>query len=215
MTIRGELSPYRAVIIYEQSGKSGVANRWHGWNCSPSNKPGGQDAAYYQDKRHKLLQSGLVFVELDYLHESPPTFDRIPRYGGRDRTYPPEPGSNPYRIVVLDPRPGLIEGQAYPGQFGVDEPMPTMKVPLNADDVLTFDFDAPYQRTYEELLYGLELVDYSQLPLNFDRYSPEDRARIAARMLAVVRAARAGISLENSAPLPVEPSAVEKPRIHT
>jgi hypothetical protein len=53
------------------------------------------------------------------------------------------------------------------------------------------------------MVYGLESVDYRQLPPHFDRYSPADQARIAARMVAVLRAARAGADLE-AAPLPVE-----------
>ncbi|MEZ4869054.1 MAG: hypothetical protein R3C14_47470 [Caldilineaceae bacterium] len=45
------------------------------------------------------------------------------------------------------------------------------------------------------------MVDYSQLPLHFDRYSPADQARIANRMAAVLQAARDGVDLE-SGPLP-------------
>ena len=51
---------------------------------------------------------------------------------------------------------------------------------------------------------GGQRVDYAQLPLNFDRYRPDDQARIANRMLAVLKAAQDGIGLEVSAPLPVE-----------
>jgi hypothetical protein len=61
-----------------------------------------------------------------------------------------------------------------------------------------------YQRTPAELLYGL-VVDYGQLPLNLDRYRRDDQARILARMLAVLKAARDGVDLEKAAPLPVEP----------
>jgi hypothetical protein len=52
-----------------------------------------------------------------------------------------------------------------------------------------------YQRTFEEALYGYDLV-YSELPPNFERYSPADQQRIAARMLAVLEAQRNGIDLE-------------------
>jgi hypothetical protein len=39
-------------------------------------------------------------------------------------------------------------------------------------------------------------VDYVQLPLNFDRYLPDDQARIARRMLATCAAASRGDDLE-------------------
>ena len=67
---------------------------------------------------------------------------------------------------------------------------------------LVFDFDAPYQRLYQEMLYGLDTVDYAILPPNFDRYSPADQARIANRVLAVIAAAQAGVDLE-AGPFPV------------
>lgn len=47
---------------------------------SPSNKGGSQDAAIYREKRSQLIHSGLVFVELDYLHESGSTLGRLARY---------------------------------------------------------------------------------------------------------------------------------------
>jgi hypothetical protein len=77
-----ELSPYRAVAIYEYIVGDPLRGEPVAWIelLSPSNKPGGQDASYYRDKRLKLLQSGVVFVELDYLHESSPTFEGFPSY---------------------------------------------------------------------------------------------------------------------------------------
>jgi hypothetical protein len=71
-----------------------------------------------------------------------------------------------------------------------------VSIPLNRDDVLEFDFGAPYRKTFEETLYGLERVDYAQLPLNLDRYLPDDQARIARRMLATCAAASRGDDLE-------------------
>lgn len=197
-SLEDELSQYIAVGIYEFV----PGQRDHGepvaWIelLSPSNKPGGQDAAYYRNKRLKLLQSGVVFVELDYLHESPSTFDKIAPY--------PAIAAHPYRIMIVDPRPVFLEGLAYPAEFDVDDPIPTVDIPLNADDVLSFDFNTPYQRTFEELLYGIERVDYSQLPLKWDRYSRDDQIRILARMLAVMKAARDDVDLELKAPLPSE-----------
>lgn len=97
---------------------------------------------------------------------------------------------------MIDPRPTFAEGKAYIAEFDVDEIMPTVTIPLNGADQLRFDFNAPYQKTFTETLYGLELVDYQQLPLRFERYSPADQVRIANRMVAVVRAAQRGVDLE-------------------
>lgn len=55
----------------------------------------------------------------------------------------------------------------------------------------------------EEALFGLELVDYRHLPVNFQRYSEADQARIAARMAAVLEAARQGVDLEKG-PFPAK-----------
>jgi uncharacterized protein DUF4058 len=201
MSVEDELSQYTAIGIYEFVRGESERGEPVAWIelLSPSNKPGGQDATYYRDKRRKLLHSGIVFVELDYLHESNSTFDKVARY-----TESRESGSHAYRIMVVDPRPVFMEGLAYPAEFDVDDPIPTVEIPLNGEDVLTFDFNAPYQRTFEELFYGIERVDYGQLPLNFDRYSPDDQVRVLARMLAVLKAVRDRVDLEQNAPLPVE-----------
>ena len=81
-------------------------------------------------------------------------------------------------------------------EFDVDQAIPTLTIPLNGDDALAFNLDQPYQKTYTETLYGLELVDYRHLPHHFDRYSTPDQARIANRMVAVLNAAQKGVDLE-------------------
>lgn len=168
---------------------------------SPANKGGSQDAITYREKRSHLIHSGVVFVELDYLHESGSTLGRLANYFVR-RRQSAKADAHPYRIAVIDPRPNFDEGKAYIAEFDVDQPIPTVTIPLNGDDLLAFNFDRPYQKTYIETLYGLELVDYSQLPQHFDRYSPADQARIANRMVVVLHAERDGVDLE-SGPLPV------------
>jgi hypothetical protein len=201
ISVEEELAPYSANGIYEYvQGKTdrGEPVAWIEF-LSPSNKPGGQDAAYYRDKRLKLLHSGIVFVEIDYLHESPPTFDRIAP-------------THPYYIFVVDPRPVFIEGLVYRHPFEVDDPIPVVNIPLNDTDVLPFDFGAAYNKTYEETLYGAVLVDYDQLPLNFDRYRPNDQAHILNRMLAVLKAERDGLDLEHSATLPTAALSLEQAR---
>ncbi len=154
---------------------------------SPSNKGNGPDAATYRQKRAKIVRSGLVFVEIDYLHESGSTLQHIANYRVRKASPAPE-DAHPYRIAVIDPRPSYVEGRAYIAEFDVDAPIPVVPIPLNAGDILNFDFGNPYRKTFEETLYGWRFVDYSQFPLRFDRYSPADQQRIAQRMVAVIKA---------------------------
>lgn len=196
-----EIKHYRAIGLYELVGKNrderGDPVAWIEL-LSPSNKPGGQDYEDYRHKRLKVLQSGLVFVEIDYLHESPPTIAGVTNYRPKDKSLPAEPGSHPYRIAVSDPRPDFWDGMAHIHQFDVDDPIPTVSIPLNAGDVLEFDFNRAYQKTFEEMVYGELEVDYSKFPENFGLYSESDQLRIAARMLAVLEAARRGENLEQA-----------------
>jgi len=154
---------------------------------SPSNKPGGRDAQEYFDKRLAVIENGIVFIEIDYLHESAPTLHGIPNYRIR-RGQMSDKDARAYRIVVIDPRPNLQNGIVRLKEFDVDAPIPAMSIPLSGGDALEFDFGLPYRKTFEETLYGRQLVDYSQLPQNFDRYSEADQTRIARRMLAVIEA---------------------------
>ena len=187
--------PYHAVAIYEQAMGAGQRRDPVVWLefLSPTNKRHGDDAETYLRKRRDLLDSGIVFVEIDYLHETPPTFAHVPDYSAA----PQEP-ARPYRIVVCEPRPHRADGWAQLIEFGVDEPIPTVAIPLNGPDLLLCDFDHVYQTTFATGFLG-DLVDYGQLPPHFDRYSPADQARIARRMLAVLNAAQAGADLEAGA----------------
>jgi len=204
-----EPAEFRAIAIYatQPSGDRGEAVAWIEL-LSPSNKPSGPHAHDYRIKRRKLLDSALVFVEVDYLHESSPTFSRIPTYRSRGRNRQAQLDAHPYRILVIDPRPMISEGKLYLHQFDVDQPIPTVTIPLSGDDTLTFDFGAPYNKTIQEAIFAYEFVDYSKLPLHFDYYSAPDQARIAARMVAVLQAAHDGIDLETG-PFPVEPLTLE------
>ncbi len=190
---------YGAIAIYERQAK-GQPVAWIEL-LSPSNKGSSRDAETYREKRLKVLQSGIVYVEIDYLHESLPTFPLIHDYRGRKGS---ATNAHPYRLIVIDPRPEFDAGEAWVSEFDVDQPIPTVTIPLNSDDTLDFDFGIPYAKTFEEMLYGAELVDYSQLPVNFDHYSEPDRVRIVARMLAVVEAAQRGENLEENVPRPVK-----------
>jgi hypothetical protein len=98
----------------------------------------------------------------------------------------------------------MQHGPAAPLEFDVDEPIPAMSLPLRGSDRVQVELGTAYRKTFTEMAYGLEWVDYRALPPAFDPYSPADQARIACRMLAVLGGADAGVDLEAAAPLPVE-----------
>lgn len=199
--------PYYSVAIYERlsDDDSTVPVAWLEL-LSPSNKGSKLDAQTYRAKRKKLLQSGLVFIEIDYLHETPSTFEHLPDYT-KETT-----GSQPYRIVVIDPRPSFQEGRVALHQFGVDNPIPTVEIPLHADDQLLFDFDKVYQKTFEEALYGFDM-DYRQWPRKIESYSIADRDRIGERMVAVLTAAVNNVDLEGG-PFATESINLDVARVH-
>lgn len=172
-----DIASYRAIGIYQktESDRRGDAVAWLEL-LSPANKPGGRHANAYRDKRTALLQAGLVFIEVDYLHQQAATV--------ATPSYPQQSGSSPYRIIIIDPRPEWLHGEGRVYSVGIDEKLPTLTIPLNADDRIMFDFDAPYQQTFETLFFGDE-VDYAQLPTEWDSYSKSDQARILSRLLAV------------------------------
>lgn len=138
---------------------------------SPSNKLPQRGFEDYRDKRARVLAQGIVFVEIDYLHQSPPTFPALADYSRG------EPGAYPFRITVIDPRPALREGEGRSRQFDLSQPIPTVALPLNGDDVLHFDFNAAYQTTFERGSYGYE-IDYSQPPPDVNSYGAADQAVI-------------------------------------
>jgi hypothetical protein len=136
----------------------------------------------------------LVFVEIDYLHETPPTYASISPY--RKTSKDTENSlAYPYHIYVLDPREKYERGPAWVYSFAVDDPMPTVTIPLSGTDFVKFDFGIPYTKTFEDGFLGDE-VDYSELPPHFDHYNQRDQTSIARRMLAVLQAASEGVDLE-------------------
>lgn len=192
-----QLEFYKAIAIYKVAANRQDRGEPIAWIelLSPSNKPTGRDFETYREKRTQILQAGIVFVEIDYLHQYPPTLAGLANYRPYSRNQKPEPGSHPYRITVIDPRPDFLEGQGRSRQFDVDDPIPVIVIPLSANDKLDFDFGAPYRKTFEEMFYG-DKVDYSELPVNFELYGEFDR--IVSRMLVVLDAAQNGGDLERA-----------------
>lgn len=200
--------PFRALLISEAKPTQTGRGKPVAWIelLSPSNKGYGDDARIYRRKRLDILGSGLVFVEIDYLHETPTTFPSIPVYRPpRKRTA--NPNTYPYHIAVLDPRTQFEKGPAWVDSFAVDDALPTTTIPLSGSDLLRFDFGIPYLKTFEEGFLGDE-VDYAEFPVQFEHYNRADQTRIAARMLAVLEAAQNGIDLETG-PFPVQEKDME------
>lgn len=197
--------PYSAIGIYERRATPSelIGGQPIGWIelLSPSNKTGG-DGEIYRDKRTNLLNGGLVFVELDYLHEAPPTFWKLPDYAHQDEN------AHPYRIAVLDPRPQVGSGWALLKEFDVDMPLPTIPIPLTGGNTLPTNFETIYQATFSRAFWGDD-VDYATLPANFDRYNPADQTRIVRRMLATLEAAHSGKDLEQG-PFPIAEISLEE-----
>lgn len=184
--------PFRSIVISEVKATRAEQGKPVAWLelLSPSNKGNSEDARWYQLKRLEILAAGLVFVEMDYLHETPPTFPTLPDYRSG------QPEASAYRIIILDPREKGERGPAWVKRFGVDEKIPPVIIPLAGNDTLEFDFGVPYAKTFEEGFLG-DNVDYAELPVHFDRYTLSDRTRIARRMLAILEAVQSGGSLEN------------------
>lgn len=196
LTVTDEMF-YAGLVIYEQQDDQAFGRPVTRVEVlSPTNKPPGDGFLQYVQKRYSALKSGLRLVEIDYLHETASPIKGIPRY-------PDQPDSFPYSITVSDPVPSLQEGRSETHEFAVDQPVPSIAIPLAGDERLMIEFGAVYNRTFHKLRAYSYLVDYEQLPQHFDRYSPADQERIKQRMEAVMRVYHEGRDLEEGPfPLP-------------
>jgi hypothetical protein len=172
--------PYSSVAIYAEN-EPHDAVAWLEF-LSPSNKGHSLDAAKYLTKRENVLRSGIVYVEIDLLHETPPTFDRLGDYTDPTQR---DNGAFPYRVIAIDPRPDWRMGRVALRQFHVDEPFPDLHIPLNGEDVVTVDLGTVYTMTFESAAFGVD-VDYTELPVQFESYSHADAARIVGCMIRVI-----------------------------
>jgi len=163
---------------------------------SPTNKGTSSDANAYRAKRMNLLSAGLVVVEIDYIHQTPPTFETIPPYEpDKDGNWNPK--ARPYRVLVLDPRPELVNGPAWNIEFGVDEYIPRVTIPLSGDERIEVDLNIPYDQTFKTGFYG-DQVDYAVEPPGLERYAPWDQVRILGRMIALIERSQRQRSAELS-----------------
>lgn len=161
---------------------------------SPTNKPPADGYRQYRDKRNIALRSGMPLVEIDLLHWQPAIVKNL-------KSYPDEPDSHPYCIIVSDPRPSIQAGKAFFYLFDVDAPMPRFDIPLDqGQKVAAFDLNSVYNLTFENSPALQRLVNYEERPAAFHTYSAADQARILARMETVVAMYRQGKNLDLEGP---------------
>jgi hypothetical protein len=144
---------------------------------SPSNKRGHVGYEPYRKGRLDALFSGTPLIELDYLHESLPPVLNYP-------VYPEQPNSYAYNVFISDPRPSVRKGDVLAHGFDVDAAFPLVTIPLADSESLEFDFGAVYHYTFQRGRWG-QMVNYAELPVRFETYSPADQARIQAQMAAL------------------------------
>ena len=154
---------------------------------SPTNKPPYSGA----------LTSGIPLVEIDYLNQQRSVNAAI-------SLYPVENGSQPYSITIHDPRPTLYDGTSDVILFGVDNSIPTIRIPLASGAVTgQIAIGAAYDVSYRQSVQLHRQVDYAQPPIDLAKYSERDQGRIRQR-LAVVQAKHA-----QGVPLTDGPFAIE------
>lgn len=176
---------------------------------SPSNKPSaphvpqlqGRHAPEYANKRFDVLEANQVLVEIDFHQAQPPVIKGLPRYQRGPQHQPPEPDAWPYYISISDPRPspGYDRGRVGGARWGIESPLPTIRIPLLGQDELKFDFDPPYDvivsRRYPE-------IDYARRPALWHSYNDRDQDLISARMETLFRDWER-ISAKQKVPLPL------------
>jgi len=139
---------------------------------SPANKHPHPYHQLYLGRRIEVLRGGVALVEIDYLHESHAVLPLLPSY--------PIGDAEPYYVLVSKPVPSLEDGVMEYYSVGVVDPLPKIEIPLSGNDAVTVDFGALYNRSITQSRIFRIVVDYAQDPVNFDRYTPADQAKIHA-----------------------------------
>ncbi|MCL4254927.1 MAG: DUF4058 family protein [Anaerolineae bacterium] len=118
----------------------------------------------YCEQRQRITESGITFIELDFVHTHPPTFF-YPDYSTS------VDGAYPFHITIMRQTNFQV--------FHVDilESLPIITIPLFNVDTVTLDLDAIYQKLFAEFLYASEITrNYPQLTT----YHTDDREKILA-----------------------------------
>jgi hypothetical protein len=170
-----------AIVIYELMGQNYPGKPLTRLELlSNANKPPHKYHADYLSKRHQTLQSGIVLVEVDYLHQKRPIVWQVPSYIDLDSD------SYPYYVLISLPQPTLQEGSGSVFGIEVTSPLPVIDIPLGTKNTISLAFQTIYNRTYEANRLYSEMVNYAEEPINMDRYHTDDQAKIRA-VLQVIR----------------------------
>ncbi len=160
---------------------------------SPDNMAGSAGYPIYLRNRGLALKSGTSLVEIDYLHDFQSPVEKVMELP----SYPQENGAYPYTIVLNHAQPNQeVLVNVY--GFGVDDSIPTVKIPLMNEESVTVNFDSVHAEIYEEERWGL-YVNY-QSPLDtawLKTFSPRDQQRLVNRRLAILDAHQRGVSLDS------------------
>lgn len=147
---------------------------------SPGIKPGGESFDAYLSYRASLISSGIQLIEIDYWHTTLPLLESAAAYNQGDV------GSAPYMIINT-----FGEDDYTLHYFHVDDEIPPARLHLQSEHALYIDLRAAYFQTFAtNNFYGQYVVDYSQLPHDFETYSPFDQERIRLRMDTVAQISR-------------------------
>jgi hypothetical protein len=144
---------------------------------SPANKLHGSYYSVYRARRSEYIYSQIPLVEIDFLHETEAIVPLHP-------IYPDDANSFPYYVAITDSRPKIDKASVY--GFAVNDPIPTLPIPLLDDEVVLADFNEIYQTVFEGARLS-EDIDYTQLPERFETYNADDQARIKARMAEIAQ----------------------------
>ncbi|MDX2078675.1 MAG: DUF4058 family protein [bacterium] len=144
---------------------------------SPTNKSPYRNFAEYLSKRTGVYTAGVSFIELDFIHTQPPALSRIADYSSQ------AVNASPFYIGVFEPRPSVKKGQIFVYNFGVADKIPTIPIPLAGEETYIFDFNAPYQKMFDDALYGLE-IDYTTD--SYHHYHLADRDYILKRIASAL-----------------------------
>lgn len=116
---------------------------------SPFNKRS-EGIGAYQDKRRRILLSNIHLIEIDLL-----------RGGTRPGWEVAEPPIDTDYILFVN-RAGQTERQSKIWDVDLDEPLPTLPVPLLLPDPdVTLDMQQVFERIYQRAVYGRR-IDYTQ-----------------------------------------------------
>jgi Protein of unknown function (DUF4058) len=123
---------------------------------SPKNKRPGDGRDAYSQKRQRIMLSQTHLVEIDLLRSGDP----LPMLGAT---------TSDYRILVSrsDRRP---KAQLY--AFNLQQPIPTIQIPLTADSAVTLDLQPLLHQIYDRARLALA-IDYQNSPI--PKLSPDDR----------------------------------------